>query len=277
MKLRAFLLLVVALVALYFSAAAYVLRFQIARILFPYVASTGSSGEQVAHRVIGRSGNIMLVRRYGAPHVGCVVFFPGQHGGVSSYEKNLFPSYVANGIAVFALAYPGQDGAPGRSELGEVQSLAQQTLSFVGVTCPPGKTVFVGRSLGSMLAAYAASAAHPAGLVLEGAAPSLSSALLVRLRSRWYLSPLAQLPVSKLLSHDYSLAEALPPPPTFPIVVFQGTEDDQTPIEALRAPGVLPLDSRLVAVPGGTHSNTYLLAIEPYVQSALRMLRHEQG
>lgn len=268
--------MVFALVALYISAAAYVLRFEIERILFPYVAAADSSAEHVPHRVTGRSGNVMLVRRYGAPLVGCVVFFPGQHGGISSYEKNLFPHFVANGIAVFALSYPGQDGAPGRSALDEVQYLAQQALSVVGQTCPLSKTVFVGRSLGSMLAAYAAGVAHPAGLVLEAATPSLSSALMVRLRSRWYLRPIAQLPVSSLLSHDYSLVEGLlSASPTFPVIVFQGTADEQTPIEVLRAAGALPPASRLVAVDGGTHANTYLLATEPYVQSVLRMLRSE--
>ncbi len=276
MKLRAPLLLVFTLVALYFSAATYVLHFEIGRILFPYVAASGSSAEHITHRVSGRSGNVMLVRRYGAAQVGCVVFFPGQHGGISAYEKTLFPSYVANGIAVFALAYPGQDGAPGRSELGEVRHLAQQALSVVGQTCPPSKTVFVGRSLGAMLAAYAAGVAHPAGLVLEAAAPSLSSAIIVHLRSRWYLSPIAQLPVSKLLSHDYALVEGLSPSPPFPVVVFQGTADEQTPIESLRAPGALPPNSRLVVVTGGTHSNSYQLAIESYVQTGLHMLEHER-
>jgi len=34
---------------------------------------------------------------------------------------------------------------------------------------------------------HVGAAVHPVGLVLEAAAPSLSSALIVRLRSHWYL------------------------------------------------------------------------------------------
>ena len=274
--LRIAFLLVLILTALYLSAAAFVLRFDIDRALFPHVAIEGNTTQNSMYRVIGQSGNVMLVRRYGNPHIGCVVFFPGQHGGISSYEKRLFPRYVAQGIAVFALAYPGQDDAPGRSTLGEVQHLAQQALGIVGQICPLNKTVFVGRSLGSMVAAYVAGVAHPAGLILDGTTPSLSSTVLVRLHSRWYLSPIAKLPISKLLSHDYSLIEALSASPPFPVVVFQGTSDDQTPIGALRTRNALPLNSQLVAVDGGTHSNTYLLAINLYIQAALHMLRHQR-
>jgi len=274
MKFRVFLLSAFALVALYFGAAAYVLRFEIDRLLFPHVGGLETSAEHLVHRVSNSAGNVMLVRRYGLPQRGCVVFFPGQHGGIAQYEKNLFPHFVANGLAVFALSYPGQDGAPGRSELGEVRQLAQQTMGFVGQTCPLDATVFVGRSLGAMLAAYVGAAVHPAGLVLEAAAPSLSSALIVRLRSRWYLWPIAQLPVSGLLVDDYALKAALPVSLPFPVEVFQGTADEQTPIEALREPGALPPGVRLTAVDGGTHANTYLLATEPMVHAVLRMLGH---
>jgi hypothetical protein len=275
-KLRTSFLLLSFLVALYVGAATYILHFQISRVLFPHIASVNSVSAQDTQQIIGQSGNGMLLRRYGSPQIGCVVFFPGQHGGNASYEAKLIPSYVANGMTVFALAYPGQDGAQGRSDLGEVQSLALQALSVVSQTCPPSKTVFVGRSLGSMVAAYTAGVVHPAGLVLESAAPSLSSAILGHLRSHRYLFPLTYLPVSSLLEHDYSLAEALPTTPPFPVVVFQGMADDQTPIEALLTTGTLPQNSRLIAVPHGTHSNTYLLVLEPYVQAAIQMLRHEK-
>lgn len=266
------LVLVLALAGIYAGAAAYVLHFELDRLLFPRVALASTPAGQVVHHVSARSGNGVLIRRYGAPTLGCVVFFPGQHGGIASYEKDLFPGFVAGGMAVFALAYPGQDGAPGRAGLEELQSLVQQALRVVGQTCAPGRTVFVGRSLGAMLAAYAAGAAHPAGLVLEAAAPSLSSAILVHLRSRWYLAPLALLPVSRLLPHDYGLTQGLGASPAFAVVVFQGTADVQTPLQALRAAGALPAGVRLVAVEGGTHSNSYLLAKAAYVHAVLDML-----
>lgn len=273
-KMRSVLLLLVGtFAALYFGAAAYVCHFEIGQLLFPAVAWAGVHDQQSPRRLSDGNGNTLLMRQYGSPRVGCVVFFPGQHGGVARYQRDLFPAYAASGLAVFALSYPGQDQAPGRTKLGEIQILSRRALDVVGETCPLSRTVLVGRSLGSMLAAYATQGIRPAGLVLEAAAPSLSSAILVRLRSRWYLSPLACLPVSKLLPHDYSLAEALTDTPSFPVAVFQGTADEQTPIRLLRPAGAIPARARLVPVPGGTHSDTYRLVLKDYVEVALRMIR----
>ncbi|MDQ6648479.1 MAG: hypothetical protein M3Y93_14850 [Pseudomonadota bacterium] len=79
--------------------------------------------------------------------------------------------------------------------------------------------------------------------------------------------------MSKLLRHDYSLAEALTATLSFPVVVFQGTADEQTPMGLLRPAGAIPAGARLVPVPGGTHSDTYRLVLKDYVDVALRMIR----
>ena len=264
-----------AFAAFYFAAAAYVLHFEISRLLFPAVILVGSSSAEETTRIIGQSGNELLVRRYGTARAGCVLFFPGQHGDSARYERTLFPGYVAEGLAVFALAYPGQDGAAGRTELDELQSLIAKAIGVANQTCAPGSTVFVGRSLGAMLAAYAADSTQPAGLVLESTAASLSLAIQMHLQSRWYLLPLAQLPVPVLLTHDYSLTEALSATSNLPITVFQAA-DEQTPIEFLRTTGTLPANTRLVAVTSGTHSDTHILALKPQIETILHMLRHEQ-
>ena len=113
------------------------------------------------------------------------------------------------------------------------------------------------------------------GLILESAAPSFSSAIRLRLTSRWYLAPLALLPVSRLLTHDYSLAEALSSTLDVPAVVFQGTADSETPLSVLRAAGV-PGNLKLVVVSGGAHSTTYLLARGRIIQATLSMLRSQR-
>lgn len=157
------LLLAGTFAALYFGSAAYVCHFEIERLLFPTVTWAGVHDEQSLHRVPGRHGNALLVRQYGEPKVGCVVFFPGQHGGVARYQKDMFPAYAANGLAVFAVSYPGQDEAPGRAKLDEIQFLSNKALDFVGEACPLSRTVLVGRSLGSMVAAYATRGIHRPG------------------------------------------------------------------------------------------------------------------
>ena len=271
-KLRALLITVATFVLVYFAAGACLLRFALEPLVLPHVASSTRATAPLFLRISGADGNAMLVRRHATPTVGCVVFFPGQHGLISAYEKHLFPGFSAQGIAVLAVAYPGQNGASGTPHLPEIVALATQVVASAQATCPGHRVVVYGRSLGSMVAAYVAARSHPAGLILESAAPSVSSAIRVRLNSRWYLAPMALLPVSGLLAHDYSLAEALSNMRDVPAVVFQGAEDSRTPLAALRAAGV-PDNLRLVVVAGGTHSNTDLLARERMMRMALSMLR----
>lgn len=275
MRTRTLLVTVAAFVFLYFVVGAYLLRFALEPLVLPHVTPSAHTTAPLFLRINGDDGNAMLVRRYGTPKVGCVVFFPGQHGVISAYEKNLFPAFSAQGIAVLAVAYPGQNGAPGTPHLPEILALAAQVAASAQAVCPGHRVVVYGRSLGSMVAAYAASRSHPAGLILESAAPSFSSAIRLRLNSRWYLAPLALLPVSRLLAHDYSLAEALSSTLDVPTVVFQGTADSETPLSVLRAGGV-PGNLRLVVVSGGAHSTTYLLARDRIIQTIRSMLRAQR-
>lgn len=275
MPMRTLLLMASAFVFLYFIVGAYFLRFALEPMVLPHIAVSPHTDAPLFLRVSSSDGNGVLVRRYGTPKVGCVLFFPGQHGLIPAYEESLFPAFSAQGIAVLAVAYPGQNGAPGIPHLPEVFALAAQVAASAKAACPGHRVVIYGRSLGSMIAAYIANRSHPTGLILESAAPSFSSAIRLRLKSRWYLAPLALLPISILLTHDYSLAEALPPTLNTRAVVFQGTADSVTPLSALSAAG-LPGNLRLVAVFSGAHSTTYILARSRLLQATLTMLR-EQG
>jgi pimeloyl-ACP methyl ester carboxylesterase len=272
MRIRTLLLAAATFALLYFAIGAYLLRFALEPLMLPRVAVSTDMNAPLLLRISGDDGSAMLVRRYGTPRVGCVVFFPGQHGLISEYERSLFPAFSAQGVAVLAVAYPGQDGAPGTPHLPEVLALASKVIAYAQATCPDHRVVVYGRSLGAMVAAYVAGKSHPAGLILESAAPSLSSAIRLRLNARWCLAPLDLLPISKLLTHDYSLAEALPNTPAVRAVVFQGTADSETPLSVLQAAG-LPANFRLIAVSGGTHSTTYMLARDRLVEAALSMFR----
>jgi hypothetical protein len=123
-----------------------------------------------------------------------------------------------------------------------------------------------------MMAAYSAAHHRPAGLILEGAAPSLSSAVRMRLSLHWYTAPWVVLPVSSLLRKEFTLAQALSAAPFTPVMSFQGAADTETPLKSLQsAPGLGTL--RIVVVPGGTHSDTYELARDRIVETAASMLR----
>ncbi|QQZ28326.1 hypothetical protein HMY34_05920 [Thiothrix subterranea] len=127
-----------------------------------------------------------------------------------------------------------------------------------------------------MLAAYTANIYPAAGLVLESAAPSLSVAVTRSLQAKWYLSPLADLPIAAILPHDYSLMEALSDIPNVPAVIFQGTADTQTPIVDLYKPNAIPAHIRVIPVQGGTHSDTYRHITRVYVETVLQMLANKQ-
>ena len=262
--------LLLSAVALYFAVAAYGLHFEISRFLFPSTPAFTGNPAEATFSIKSRSGNELLVRRYGQATVGCVVFFPGQHGATAAYN---FANYTSAGLAVFAIAYPGQDGASGRTELSEIEGLVDHAIATVANTCSLDRTVFVGVSLGAMLAAYASHSTKPAGVVLLSAAPSLSSAIRVRFRSHWALAPLSLLPLPTLLAHDYSLVDSLGKPPSTQVVIFQGTHDDQTPIELLHSPDILLAGVRVIGVPGGTHSTTFVLSQKAQLSTILEMLR----
>jgi hypothetical protein len=255
--------------ALYFAVGVCTLRFGLDGILFPRTAAGESSVATATTSFKSPSGNELLVRQYGRANAGCVVFFPGQHGANPSYD---FTNHVSAGLAVFFLAYPGQDGAAGRTHLDEIEQLVGMALTEVSKACTPSRVVFVGVSLGSVLATYASHSMKPAGLVLSSTAPSLSSAIRVRLRSHWFSVPLSWLPLSDLVPHDYSLAEGLGHWPDARVVIFQGTDDVQTPIELLQRPGVLPGDARLVSIPGGTHSTTFALSRHAQLSATLDLV-----
>jgi alpha-beta hydrolase superfamily lysophospholipase len=268
MKIRTGFAISLSAVLLYFGVAACSLRFGLSHLLFPRTSGTHVLPAEATTAVRNKSGNELLVRRYGRGSMGCVVFFPGQHGAAASYD---FTAYISAGLSVFSLAYPGQDGALGRAELGEIQTLVGEVLAAVGKTCQITQTVFVGVSLGSMLAAYATQSVRPAGLVLLSAAPSLSAAVRVRLRSRLYLAPLSLLPLSALVPYDYSLADSIGRTPSLPVVIFQGTEDEQTPLVLLRDVASVG-QMKLIEVPGGTHSTTFALSRAAQVSTILGML-----
>lgn len=260
------------LLTLYIGVAVYALMFALDSHLFPSITLDAATTETTSFHVTDSSGNTLLIRRYDAGQTGCVVFFPGQHGGITTYEHQLFPHLRNAGLTVFALAYPGQDGAKGNAQLASLQPLIAQAMQTIQQTCSAEKTVLVGRSLGAMLAAYTAKTDATAGLILESAAPSLSVAVTRSLQVKWYLCPLAALPIATILPHNYSLTEALTSIPDVPVVIFQGTADTQTPIADLQIPHALPTHVRVVAVTGGTHANTYLLADKIYIETLLQLL-----
>jgi acetyl esterase/lipase len=251
---------VLVVAALGFATFACLVRYRLDRLLFPEVPGFSTAAIVATISAEPTTSSRMLVRAYGTGRLGCVVFFPGQHGGVATYERTLFPLLVAQGVRVFAASYPGQDGAPGRASIAEVNIFASKAVALVTSDCGSKHTLVLGRSLGAMVAAYATGHNPVAGLILVSAAPSLSSAIDAQVRSHWYFYPFRMLHARSLLRRDYSLTQALRSSAVVPVLVFQGAQDQQTSLEPLRSGFPLPRWACIIAVPGGTHQDTYIVA-----------------
>jgi pimeloyl-ACP methyl ester carboxylesterase len=263
-------------VAACFATTAWLLRFDLDRLLFahtPPPVSLGAAAE--AFRLSGHDGAAMIVRRFdsaeGSPRQGCVVFFPGHEGGGDRYASEFFPDLQKAGLVVYAVAYPGQDGAPGPARIDDVQSLAATAVSTVVATCGRNHTVVAGRSLGAMIAAYAAGAVSSAGLVMESASPSLSAGIRGALREHWFLRPLALLPIERIVKHDFSIAEALPA--GLHVAIFQGSADTRTPLADFASEAAGPDRLPIFEVSGGTHADTLQRAKAGMISAMLGMIR----
>jgi len=257
------------------AAAAILLRFDLDGLLFARSPPPAASGAFTqAFRLPGHDGAAMIVRRFdraaAPPRRGCVVYFPGRQGGLDRYANELFPDFENAGLVVYAVAYPGQDGAPGRARLDDVQALATTAVAMVIGTCGRAHTVVVGRSLGAMIAAYAAGATSPAGLVMESASPSLGAGIRGALRERWFLRPLALLPIERIVRHDFSLAEALPS--ELHAAIFQGCADARTPLADFRSDPGEPARLPIIVVAGGTHTDTLQRAKQAMIATTLGMI-----
>jgi hypothetical protein len=264
------------LVALYFGGTALLLRFDLDALVLPRMrplAQVVARDLDEAFRVEGPNGEALVAWRFGSGPAGCVVYFPDRPGGVEHYARQFYEDATRAGLVVYAMAYPGEDGAPGRAVLADLPSLAGQAAARVAMQCGASRTVLAGRAFGALAAAWSSGRlpAPPAGLVLESASPSLAEAVRARLREHPLSRPLAWLPVPALLAQDSGLSDAIPA--GVPAVVFQGTADAQAPIAALRTAAGASAPLSVTAVPGGTHADTLPRAKDAMIAAMLGMIQ----
>ena len=212
---------------------------------------------------------------YSTGHIeaGCVVVFPGQHGLAGGFEEQIAPLMASRGVAVFTASYASTPGGP-RLTLGQARRFASEVVGRVESRCGP-RYVVVGRSLGSMVAAYAVRSHRPVALLLEGASPSLAMAMRSVLKpvlGRFLVDDL--IPLERLLSKNYSLWDALGAGQGFPVTIFQGTLDLQTPITDLTKPGAMPSWIEVVQVEGSDHQATWKALMPQYADRILGALKN---
>jgi len=258
-------LLIGVVIILYFSAGTVLLRFGLERhLIVSAELSSSTPGKWLTFPSI--KGEALTARTLGVGTSGCVVVFPGRHGPSPAYEAAVVPPLTRRDVKVFLLSYPAH------ASLNEIPELARLAVNEVTKDCGPARVILVGRSLGSLVAAYASRDAHVAGLLLESTSPRFSMAIRREFQRRWYLRPMTLLPVERLVPRDYSLGDAFQDSRMPKTIIFQGTADDQTPFGDLTQRDALPPGVALLPVDNANHSNVFSHALSKYLETIFDML-----
>ncbi|MBD8871858.1 hypothetical protein [Rhodanobacter sp. DHB23] len=261
-------------VVLYFALPAALLRWNLDRLIFT-AQSSDRTHEDQRFEIAVSAGATVVVRRYGHAGQACAFFFPGQHGGIGRYERTLFPLIRRGGADVYAISYPGQDGAKGHAHVALLPDQVALAVSRVGsaTRCGMDRSVFVGRSLGATMALVEATRFKPRGVLVDGLGADLASVVRAWIRRHPALIGWQVLPVRGLLGQrDYSAAALLGQIPSVPVSVFQGTADAVTPYAPARSATMGLPNVTFTTVAGGTHRDTYVLAGAAYAGSLRSLL-----
>ncbi|MFT7559594.1 MAG: hypothetical protein ACI93R_001506 [Flavobacteriales bacterium] len=250
-------------VFLYMLACSIVLRFFLPALVFTDIPDVITHAD--GRMSFWDDDNELLIRHYDAADSQgrCVVFFPGQHGGVVRYEQEIFASLLSNNIDVFYLAYPGYEGAAGKPDFDMLDQLTNAAVERIGAeyNCESSNMVYVGRSLGASIALVAAKKYRPKAVVIDGVASSLSTVIHRRLASFALTKPLLLLPIEKILTTNFNLATLLDGPlKGINLTIFQAENDDSTPYRDIAPIAMKHPNVTLVKIMGADHGNAYLEA-----------------
>lgn len=195
-----------------------------------------------------------------------IVYFHGNGGNLSLWS-NILVAIARRGYEVVALDYRGYGLSTGRpSEQGLYRDTeALLALLQEGLRRADIPVIYWGRSLGSTMAAYAASLREPNGVIVEAAFPSVRA--LVRSNPLlWVLSWFStyEFPTARLLSGNHA-----------PVLVMHGDRDSVIPYElGQELHAALPGAKQFVTIKNGDHNDaepadpdTYWRAVEQFVDA----------
>lgn len=262
-----------AAVALYYLTVAVALKFFLSGLVFLAV----SPGETTESRslVVKHNGAEALIREYksyGSRR--CAIYFPGRHGGIARYEKEIFATAVDQGITVYAISYPGYEGARGIATFESVKATTKLAIERIGkeTSCEVSQSVFIGRSLGAAIALENALIFNPKGLLLDSASPSLAPVVRQNLKNNVLLWPAQLLPISKLLEFNVYLEDGIRILEHTPIVIFQGKQDELAKLENIEGLATRYANVELIAISNATHGNAILEAGALYFDKLCQLL-----
>ncbi len=261
------------LFALYALGIGIVLKFFLSDLVFKKIEER-STHESLRVLVKYREDEA-LIRVYPADaEKGCAFYFPGQGGGIPRYETDVFQHAVARGVSIYAISYPGYEGAVGKASYESVVKTAELAVSYVNdnTSCRIKDSVFIGRSLGSVIALRVATTMQPKALLLDSTATSLSVVVRSKMKHVPFLKPALLLPVAKLMAFNPEMEEAVVKLSGTPIVIFQGERDALTPFAGIERYALTQEGIELIMVKNATHNTTQVKAGDLYFTKLLALL-----
>jgi fermentation-respiration switch protein FrsA (DUF1100 family) len=241
----------------------------------PHLAFYPSAGEVITPKALGADYTPFTVETGDGERLQCwhlprtnaraqVIYFHGNGGNLAVWSDVLVGLWQ-QGFAVVALDYRGYGLSTGRpSEKGlyrDVDALLQWLESQPRRDSAP--VIYWGRSLGTVMAAYAASRRAPDGVVLEAGFPSMR-AVLEDNPVMWIASWLA--------SYRFPTAEWMAAV-RVPTLVLHGDRDSVIPYRlGRRLYDAVPGPKTFVTLPGGDHNeplppdaDSYWKAVDAFV------------
>lgn len=193
-----------------------------------------------------------------------IVYFHGNGGNLSIWSQILVP-IARQGFEVVAFDYRGFGSSTGTPS---EQGLYRDTEAIIALVTDQLRrvdipTIYWGRSLGSTMAAYAATLRQPDGVIIEAGFPSMRA--IVRSNPvLWALSWFStyEFPTARWLARSQA-----------PVLVIHGDRDSVIPYSLGRElHASLPAGTPFVTVKGGDHNdaepadpNAYWAAIDQFV------------
>lgn len=253
------------------------LRFNLNELIF--IGSPNTPAHEDAKVSIFEGKNEETIRIYGSTKNNhCIVFFPGQHGGVGRYERELFSGFLDEGFSVYALSYPSYDGSKGKATLENATRLSNRAIIKITEmsSCKIENMVFCGRSIGAVIALLSIESKKPRGILLDSVAVSLSRVVEHKIKSKWYLRPIGVFPVKNVLQFNVFARDLLEKTGDVPTAIFQGELDAYSNPQEVRNAVRDYSNANVFPVKNGTHSNTHVLAGQNYFKEAVKLENHSK-
>ncbi len=176
---------------------------------------------------------------------GVVIYFHGNRENIYRYAK-FANNFTKLGYEIWMGDYPGFGKTTGERTEKKMYEQAIQIQKMAAAKYGKDSIIIYGKSLGTGIAAYVASASNNERLILE--TPYYSIPSLFSCYAPIY--PNSKMSTYKIPTHEY-LAEV-----NYPITIFHGTDDGVIPYRnAARLKKVLKPGDEFIKIEKGTHHN----------------------